>query len=317
MPTKNIECQLAQGQIGRYLSGERFSPQAIKQLESHVADCEECSALVTRRRQALMNMVGEGATRAAVMAPKKEEADQSAAGAQERLISALSEARIEESTPSPRETPEHEKKIGFLAKKLSSKPLLYGAGLAAVLLAMSYFSRGALKTFGSTAAESSSFKDAPAINEKPSVAKPHLTPLGTNLPSNLASSSSASAVKTNPTQPIAEESGSAPANSSVSKPSFNEGPSSESAPIKATRRAFRKGHRHSALLKPHRLHATVRLRVHRTALKVRSIERRHLQPKRIRSVEYVRMSLPAKARHRLTSPTHSTIRVYDAQGRSL
>lgn len=59
MATKTLECQLIQGQIGRYLNGERFSPSAIVQLEAHVSGCDDCSELVERRRQVLLETLQE------------------------------------------------------------------------------------------------------------------------------------------------------------------------------------------------------------------------------------------------------------------
>ncbi len=59
MPVDSIECQIAKGQIGRYLAGESFSPTGLQQLEEHVAHCTSCKSLLAERRQALMKMLGQ------------------------------------------------------------------------------------------------------------------------------------------------------------------------------------------------------------------------------------------------------------------
>ncbi len=59
MPVDTIECQIAKGQIGRYLAGESFSPTGLQQLEEHVANCTSCKTLLAERRQALLKMLGQ------------------------------------------------------------------------------------------------------------------------------------------------------------------------------------------------------------------------------------------------------------------
>ena len=59
MPVDSIECQIAKGQIGRYLAGESFSPTGLQQLEEHVANCTSCKTLLAERRQALLKMLGQ------------------------------------------------------------------------------------------------------------------------------------------------------------------------------------------------------------------------------------------------------------------
>ena len=61
MPVKNIECQIARGQIGRYLAGESLSDEALKQLEGHIVGCPECKGALMQRRESLQAMLDEPA----------------------------------------------------------------------------------------------------------------------------------------------------------------------------------------------------------------------------------------------------------------
>jgi hypothetical protein len=287
MPTKNIECQLAQGQIGRYLNGERFSAQAIKQLEAHVAECDECSELVTRRRQALMTMLGEGTARAAVMTEARPTSTQSETAA-ERLISSLGKAQAKEplaqETVLPRieDTPAPSK-VKLLGQAFNSKPLMYCAALAAVLLAMSYFSKDALKTFGPTADTSSILKNAPALVP----VKPTTPPVNTSAPEVPA--------------PVAKV-----APKRVAKPH-------PVAPVKSVAKLHHKirrkprivAHRATIRRSPRRLRASHPHRVHRV---IRSDDD---------DDEPVRVRPKARIHRHTASPTKSTIRIYDPSGRTL
>jgi hypothetical protein len=66
MSIKNLECQLAQAQIGRYIAGDRISVAAVTQLEEHIAECDDCRAVLIERKQALLAMLP-----AEVKAPKR------------------------------------------------------------------------------------------------------------------------------------------------------------------------------------------------------------------------------------------------------
>ena len=164
MTTKNVECQLAQGQIGRYLGGDRFSPDAMKHLEAHITECDECMAMVTEKRHDLMERLGSVPTRAVV------EIDTSKSG-RERL------------------TEEIAKKSGAMAKAKDSllkamlpKPVLYAGLLAIVLMGMSYMSRGALKRFGPTAGDTLPVAKAEATIPSSATVPPKSAPPRRNPP---------------------------------------------------------------------------------------------------------------------------------------
>ncbi|HWD38944.1 MAG TPA: hypothetical protein VG944_08860 [Fimbriimonas sp.] len=157
MPAKNIECQLVQGQIVRYLKGDRFSAEAMKHLEAHLAECEECSEIVDNRRKTLLALLGDKPQAKAVVETEKEE--EKGISPRDRLVYAIAKSNRE--AHSETETAaEPDKKP---AKRVITKPMLYAGGLAVVLIGMSYFSRGAVKMLGPMAAES----PIPAANVKP------------------------------------------------------------------------------------------------------------------------------------------------------
>ena len=150
MATKNIECQLAQGQIGRYLRGEHISAEAVRQLESHIGDCSDCTEMLLHRRQAIVSMIGETVPTRAVIEVSEPEPAAPAQNASARLVAAINSAtrqpKLEVPKPAPEVNPEPPKKAVFF-----TKPIIYSIGLAIVLIAMSYLSRSATSFFGPSA----------------------------------------------------------------------------------------------------------------------------------------------------------------------
>lgn len=127
MPVSDFECQIARGQIGRYLDGGALSSQAMSGLEEHLAECPGCRDLVARRRAALVG--DEAPNRAVVSLP-----------VENPLVAALrakAEAKDEpasEPTPAAKPRPRYAKPE---PKGGLGKPLALAALLAAVLLGMS------------------------------------------------------------------------------------------------------------------------------------------------------------------------------------
>jgi hypothetical protein len=289
MPTKNIECQLAQGQIGRYLNGERFSAQAITQLEAHVAECDECSELVTRRREALMTMLGEGATRAAVMTnagPSSTPEKDGIKTPQRKAIAAEPRSAVPiESAPEP--TPS---KLKSFAKAMNSKPLLYCGGLAAVLVAMSYFSKDILRPLGPTA-------DASSILKGSSAPAPKVVAPVSAIVAPVAAVVKAPTVVATPT---------------ASADSDGETPSLEVAPEAPVRRHVR--------VRP-KIRKKARLVAHRARVRRVRTPKIHRIQRRIRQNDDddapTRIRPKVRFHHHVASPAQSAIRVYDADGRSI
>jgi hypothetical protein len=57
MQSENLECQIAQAQMGRYLGGEGLSQEAITELETHVRGCAGCKDAIQARRRALESVL--------------------------------------------------------------------------------------------------------------------------------------------------------------------------------------------------------------------------------------------------------------------
>ncbi|MFY9233661.1 MAG: hypothetical protein WAO58_04290 [Fimbriimonadaceae bacterium] len=59
MQVQEFECQIAQAQIARYLAGDPFDPESLKQLNGHVAACEACKSAIDKRRTQLQGTISE------------------------------------------------------------------------------------------------------------------------------------------------------------------------------------------------------------------------------------------------------------------
>ncbi len=316
MPTKNIECQLAQGQIGRYLNGERFSPQAITQLEAHVADCDECSELVTRRRQALMAMLGEGATHAAVMAPtgptKPVEPEAPAtSSAKDRLMAKLKQAETPGAQVNDQVAPTGNPATRLFGELIRSKPLLYCAGLAAVLAAMSYYSKTALKAFGPTA--ESYAVETPHTYHTSSTPTPPVP--ATSDPKPPAAGRIAVVPLKTPGKPIARTADATPIDDGLDDLTEETAPKTANA----SDHALKLRHKAKNISIRRRVSKELRLssihKIHRTARTHRIVPRRHHR------YDNDQLSRPKSHGHtsHWTRPSKSvgTIRIYDAEGRSV
>ncbi|GEM_PF-5070364 len=164
MPVSNFECQIARGQIGRYLSGGVLSPQAMRGLEEHLDECPSCKALVAERRAALIDQLdGSAPTHAVVSMPSQAP---KAAPRENPLVAALRARSTSEEDEAPKsrvsapryakpvatagvpaalEEPsvaKETKRSGPTMKPLMGKPLALTAVLAVVLIAMSYLTKG-------------------------------------------------------------------------------------------------------------------------------------------------------------------------------
>jgi len=137
-------------QIGRYVSGEVFSAEALKQIENHVAKCPSCARVLNDRRQALKSMLSHGVAAVTTDAPKAKE-NPLLKAIREKTYVQSREARLQEPavpTPSASKAP-----AAAEPKKLDKfgKPAMYSAALAAVLIAMSFFGKAQNSFFGGSA----------------------------------------------------------------------------------------------------------------------------------------------------------------------
>lgn len=59
MDLANIECQLAQAQMSRYLAGDQLPEDTVVQLEKHVSSCPNCSAAAEEKKISLVEMLAQ------------------------------------------------------------------------------------------------------------------------------------------------------------------------------------------------------------------------------------------------------------------
>ncbi len=246
MPAKNIECQLAQGQIGRYLAGANMSAEAISQLEQHIAECDDCTQYVDVKRKTLQEVAQTRHAAIHVPDPFPRSTEPELIEAQERPSSpstsshALIQALREKANPLANETVLETTREPKTPRRISWRSLGYSAALGAVLLAMSHFTANPTALFGERVGPSSEPKaptsreakklapnpptDGDPFTAEPPAAKPNPTataanaeptpaPPTTSTPANSASSATPSSPVE--ARPIATEPTSNPISSST------------------------------------------------------------------------------------------------------
>jgi|GEM_PF-1838761 len=149
MKLQNIECQLAQAQMSRYLAGEALAEETLSQLERHLASCGECKQAALEKRSSLQTIIGGEPTPPA--------ADPTRAP---RPARAVVGARIEV----PEEAPANPAAAVFLRK--NARTLGLGVALSLVLIGMSFVAGDPTRLFGPKLAPT------PASNAKPEATKP-------------------------------------------------------------------------------------------------------------------------------------------------
>ncbi len=147
MPVQNIECQIANAQLGRYIAGEGMAAEAVRQLEAHVSNCPDCKRTLEEKRTALVATL-EGTTAVshpapAVETPKPRPATTRLSPSASRLAQALV-AKAAAEAPAPRPAPAAPAIPAEPVKpKVNTpwKPIAYSGALALVLIGMSYMSK--------------------------------------------------------------------------------------------------------------------------------------------------------------------------------
>lgn len=61
MQVQDLQCQIAQAQIARYLAGEPFDQESRKQLNDHIAGCPRCKTAIADRKTELQANPGSDA----------------------------------------------------------------------------------------------------------------------------------------------------------------------------------------------------------------------------------------------------------------
>lgn len=172
MAAQTIECQLAQGQIGRYLAGTDMSVEAVSQLELHISDCPQCSFFVEAKRAELRQKAQENSAAVSVLdkgnhihpfarnvAPPTE------------AMESLMEVIRQKATPIAEPTVIETQREPSVAKPIHWKMFAYSAGLGLVLLGMSHITANPTALFGERAEKTTPAAVA-GSNETTPVEKP-------------------------------------------------------------------------------------------------------------------------------------------------
>ena len=174
MSTQSFECQIARGQISRYLGGDSFSPEALVQLEAHVSGCPACKLHLGERKSALQSMLGQPSTPAETeRAPAPEEvvrvsqvSPPSPQSPKERTgILALLGLVGLKIVPKPQSVPAPAT-VGTSPQPPAWKPIAYSVALAMVLGAMSLASRNMDRILGPKAANTVAAKEPESVPKK-------------------------------------------------------------------------------------------------------------------------------------------------------
>jgi hypothetical protein len=181
MQVKNVECKLAEMQIGRFVSGEALSAEAVRQLDEHLSVCAACSQVLSDRKHALQSMLSQGFAAVTTDLPPEDK--------ENLLIKALVD-KAATSPSTPRRTTVEACPDGAMHKPIWNmlgprkpsddpkaislrKALIYSGVLGVVLFAMGYLSHSQDSLLGSSAEQA--FPAATAIPPQPSANTPDST----------------------------------------------------------------------------------------------------------------------------------------------
>jgi len=141
MPVKNIECQIAQAQLGRYLAGEGMAGEAVRQLEIHLGKCTGCKQVLDAKRQALLKTLEETSTQAHPAHPETSRKSNAKPVKPSRLGEALMAKAAVTTSAAPAAEQPSAKRPTPNALLNNWKPLAYAAALGALLIGMSYLGK--------------------------------------------------------------------------------------------------------------------------------------------------------------------------------
>ena len=182
MQVKNIECQIAQAQLRRYLTGEDMPNVVVGELETHLKNCPECMDAAQTLRESLKGVLSRkisGKPEPKVVAPvakRLEEPVLKQLAQREEPAPAVSHAVVQ--TPADvLNQPDSDFKPTNIKKGSNMKTLAYSGALALVLVLMSTVFKNPTTLFGPrassivpdtlTVADHSTTDDKPTNEEKP------------------------------------------------------------------------------------------------------------------------------------------------------
>ncbi len=173
MQVKNVECQIAQAQMRRYLVGEEMPKAVVGDLEAHLKGCADCMAAAQLERESLSSVLTNritGQSRkpaspdapspqspipfATKFAPKKLQPGKAAIQAPVDILD----------TPDEQFAPKPKK------KSIDLKTVAYSVGLALILVLMSTVMKDPTAIFGPRASEATT--DTPQAAADPAETTP-------------------------------------------------------------------------------------------------------------------------------------------------
>ena len=161
MQVKNIECQIAQAQMRRYLTGEEMPQELVGDLEAHLKNCPDCMAQAQHQRESL-----SGVLAAKIMGKSSAPAVQAGKGstipnrfvkrpapASKAVLTMPAKAAVQ--TPLDIiDSPDEQYLTKKKTKKIANfKTIAYSIGLAAMLVLMSTVFKDPTALFGAKASE--------------------------------------------------------------------------------------------------------------------------------------------------------------------
>jgi len=162
MPVETIECQIVQGQLGRYLAGDSLPAETVRDMETHISGCPICRDEVARRRATLRTLLGnEPIPGMAEANPLLDLLRQRSSSTMTMPTHAVTPHLAEPASATPSDkTPD----VTPTPRRILSKPLILSGALAVVLIAMNTFVKSPTSFLGPRAASSST---APAADSTP------------------------------------------------------------------------------------------------------------------------------------------------------
>jgi hypothetical protein len=166
MQVKNIECQIAQAQLRRYLTGEDMPNSIVTDLETHLRHCAECMDSAHSLRESLKGVLHAKVTGKPVAVPAIPRPKLAAAPTPEPTEPepGPEPARAVVQTPADLlNAPDKDFRPKKTANKSNWKTLAYSGALALVLILMSTVFKDPTQLFGPRA--SSVTQDTPPATE--------------------------------------------------------------------------------------------------------------------------------------------------------
>ena len=164
MQVANIECQIAQAQLRRYLTGEEMPNSIVNDLETHLRHCPDCMAAAQTLRESLKGVLQAKITGKPVPSVELPKATLRASVTEVREDEAPAKAVVQ-APADILDAPDSQFKPKRTVSKSQVRTLLYSSALAAILILMSTVFKDPTKLFGPRA--SSVKTDTPPAIESP------------------------------------------------------------------------------------------------------------------------------------------------------